>query len=185
MSGQRQKQLINRKVQVAIVVRVLVHLVAYNAAVMSVLIVAWGLQNSVNVLKEGQEPLGAAAFREQIWMVIAAMAVMLPVMTWDLIRLTNKVAGPLHRFQSILDEFVRSGKLQKASLRERDLLTEFQGKFNEFAEALHALHPETNPDRTLDRPLTAYDSQSTARSFSDDASSELANQKKIQTSKVV
>jgi hypothetical protein len=73
------------------------------------------------------------------------MAIITPYMIWDLISLTNRIAGPLYRFEALMKDFVRSGTLDRANLRESDLLKGFQTQFNEFVEALHALYPETIP----------------------------------------
>ncbi|MBL8815600.1 MAG: hypothetical protein JNL58_06195 [Planctomyces sp.] len=147
MSGSRKQQLISRKIQIPIVVRVVVHLFAYNAAVLCLLVIAWGVRNSWAMLSDHVQPAGPTTFQDHAIPVLFCMLAMTPVMVWDLIRLTNRVAGPIHRFETLLDRFIATGKLDQAKLRDDDLLMEFQDKFNEFTEALHALYPETCPDR--------------------------------------
>ena len=73
------------------------------------------------------------------------MLVMMPFMIWDLMKLTNRIAGPLFRFETLLNDFGKTGKLKVAVLRDGDLLTDYQKRFNDFVEALHARYPETQP----------------------------------------
>lgn len=147
MSGSRKQHLISRKIQIPIVIRVVVHLFAYNAAILCLLVIAWGVKNSWAMLSDQVTPPGPTTFQDHAVPVLLCMLAMTPVMVWDLIRLTNRVAGPIHRFETLLDRFIATGKLDKARLRDDDLLMEFQNKFNEFTEAMHALYPETSPDR--------------------------------------
>jgi len=66
-------------------------------------------------------------------------------MIWDLIKLTNRIGGPLFRFETLLDDFGKTEKLNAAVLREGDLLTDYQQRFNAFVAVLHARYPETQP----------------------------------------
>lgn len=70
---------------------------------------------------------------------------MTPFLIWDLIKLTNRIAGPLFRFETLLNDFGKTGKLNAAKLREGDLLTDYQQRFNAFVVVLHAQYPETQP----------------------------------------
>lgn len=142
---QRFKKLVNWTVQGPIVLRIVAHMVTYNVALFSLLLMAWGMRSLMGSL--GGEPVTTDdfVFRRDAGPVLFCMAIMTPFMVWDLISLTNRIAGPLYRFEALMKDFVKSGTLQQANLREKDLLTGFQKQFNEFVEALHALHPETIP----------------------------------------
>lgn len=141
----RSKKLINWTVQGPIVLRVVGHMVTYNIALFALLLMAWGICSLTGFLAE--EPVTSEYFvfeRDSI-SVLLCMAIITPYMIWDLISLTNRIAGPLYRFEALMKDFVRSGTLDHANLREGDLLKGFQTQFNEFVEALHALYPETIP----------------------------------------
>ena len=142
---QRFKKLVNWTVQGPIVLRIVAHMVTYNVALFSLLLMAWGMRSLMGSL--GGEPVTTDdfVFRRDAGPVLFCMAIMTPFMVWDLISLTNRIAGPLYRFEALMKDFVKSGTLKQANLRDRDLLTGFQKQFNEFVEALHALHPETVP----------------------------------------
>lgn len=145
----RKKQLINWKIQGSIVARLMLYLCCYNVAILFLLVVAWGARASVAALSEAPTVNEPAAWSSQAVPLIGVMCLLLPFILWDLVRLTNRVAGPLYRFQSVMKHFVKTGTLPTATLRDGDLLTEFEINFNEFVEAVHALYPETNPKSGL------------------------------------
>ena len=141
----RLKKLINWNIQGPIVIRLIVHFLAYNAATLFLLLVVYSVQGSLAAVAE--QPVSAApmTFWQQATPILICMLVMMPFMIWDLIKLTNHIAGPLFRFGTILNDFGKTGKLRTAALRDGDLLTDFQQRFNDFATALHAQYPETQP----------------------------------------
>ena len=145
----RIKKLINWTVQGPIVLRIVAHMATYNIALFSLLLLAWGMRSLMGSL--GGEPVTSDyfVFRRDAIPVLLCMAIMTPFMIWDLISLTNRIAGPLYRFESLMKDFVKSGTLKQANLRDGDLLTGFQKQYNEFVEALHALYPETIPTTTM------------------------------------
>ena len=114
----------------------------------------------------GGEPITTEyfVFKRDAGPVLFCMAIMTPFMVWDLIVLTNRIAGPLYRFEALMKDFVKSGTLKQANLRDGDLLTGFQKQYNEFVEALHALYPETIPTATP--AATAPEQSGTAQSGS-------------------
>ncbi len=141
----RLKKLINWTVQGPIVTRLIIHFLSYNIATLFLLLLVYGIKTSLAAIAETPVSAEPLTFWQQAAPVVICMCVMMPFMIWDLIKLTNRIAGPLFRFESILKEFAKSGVLRKAALREGDLLTDYQKQFNEFVESLHALHPETKP----------------------------------------
>lgn len=151
----RFKKLINWKVQGPIVLRIVAHMATYNISLFALLLMAWGLRNLIGTF--GSEPVASenVVFKREAGPVLFCMAIMTPFMVWDLIALTNRIAGPLYRFESLMKDFVKSGTLQRANLRDGDLLTGFQKQYNEFVEALHALHPETIPTTSTANAATS------------------------------
>jgi hypothetical protein len=127
----RSKKLINMTVQGPILLRVIGHMFTYNIALFALLLMAWGMCSVTGFLTEEPVTSESFVFKRDLISV--------------LISLTNRIAGPLYRFEALMKDFVRSGTLDRANLRESDLLKGFQTQFNEFVEALHALYPETIP----------------------------------------
>jgi hypothetical protein len=139
----RKKKMINWSLQGPIISRLLLHFFAYNVATLFLLAAFWGARAAISSMSESPEARAPLTLWQQSAPVVIAMLVMTPFMVWDLMRFTNRIAGPLYRFECLLKDFVKSGTLQEAAIREGDLLTDFQKQFNEFAQALHALHPDT------------------------------------------
>jgi hypothetical protein len=139
----RKKKMINWSVQGPIISRLLLHFFAYNVATLFLLAAFWGARAALSSLSESPDARAPLTLWQQSAPVVIAMIVMTPFMVWDLMRLTNRIAGPLFRFECLLKDFVKTGTLQEAAIREGDLLTDFQKQFNEFTQALHALHPDT------------------------------------------
>jgi hypothetical protein len=67
-------------------------------------------------------------------MLICAVAVA-PLIFWDMMKVTHRVAGPLVRFAHTLSDLKQGKKVRPVTLREGDLLTEFRDDFNEYLEA--------------------------------------------------
>ena len=141
----RLKKLINWTIQGPIVTRLIVHFLSYNVATVFLLLVVYGIRGSLAAVSD--QPLVPAplTFWQQAAPVVVCMLVMMPFMIWDLMKLTNRIAGPLYRFESLLKEYGKTGTLPVAVLRDDDLLTDYQQHFNEFVNALHARFPETRP----------------------------------------
>lgn len=141
----RTKKLVNWNLQGPLLLRLVIYMIAYHAALICLLIITMGVQSSAAVLRDSPLPATPALFRSQVAPLLLCMFLMMPFMLWDLMKLTHRVAGPLYRFETALRDFVRSGTLQTVRTRKGDLLNDFEQQFNTFAETLHALHPETRP----------------------------------------
>lgn len=120
----------------------MVHFLAYHTATLFLLLVVYGVRSSFAVIADAPASAEAATFWQQASPVVICMLVMMPFMVWDLMKLTNRIAGPLYRFESLLKEFGKTGKLKPAILRQGDLLTDYQNQFNEFVTAMHVRYPE-------------------------------------------
>lgn len=142
----RLKKLINWTVQGPIVTRLMVHFLAYNTATLFLLLVVYGVKSSLAVISDSPASAEPVTFWQQASPVLICMLVMMPFMVWDLMQLTNRIAGPLYRFESLLKEFAKTGKLKPAVLRQGDLLTDYQNQFNEFVAAMQVRYPELRPE---------------------------------------
>jgi len=141
----RLKKLINWTVQGPIITRLMIHFFSYNIATLFLLLVVYGVRSSLATVAEQVPDSTQVTFWQQAAPATICMFVMMPFMVWDLMKLTNRIAGPLFRFESLLKEFKKTGKLPTAVLRDGDLLSDYQHEFNEFARALHVRYPETRP----------------------------------------
>jgi len=59
----------------------------------------------------------------------------LPILIWDMLKLSNRIAGPFVQFERVLKQMTRGERAEPVRLRKGDLVTEFQGVFNEFVES--------------------------------------------------
>ena len=141
----RVKKLINWTIQGPIVIRLMVHFFAYNTATLFLLLVVYGVKSSLAAVADSPVSAEPVTFWQQASPVVICMLVMMPFMIWDLMKLTNRIAGPLYRFESILKDFSQTGTLKPAVLRQGDLLTDYQNQFNEFVAAMHVMYPELRP----------------------------------------
>ncbi|MGE3316232.1 MAG: hypothetical protein AB7O26_14035 [Planctomycetaceae bacterium] len=73
-------------------------------------------------------------------MLICAVLVF-PLILWDMIHLTHRVAGPLVRFQNTLRRMSEGEDVKEVKLREGDLLDELRDAFNDYLDSLHEMKP--------------------------------------------
>ena len=59
---------------------------------------------------------------------------LLPVVIYEMVRQTHRIAGPLVRFSNAMQEMQDGKVIQPVKLREGDMLTDFESLFNEFVE---------------------------------------------------
>lgn len=59
---------------------------------------------------------------------------LLPIVIYEMIRQTHRVAGPLVRFSGAMQDMMNGKVIKPVKLREGDMLTDFEKIFNEFAE---------------------------------------------------
>ena len=154
----RLKKLINWTVQGPIVRRLMVHFFAYNFAVVFLLLVVYGVKGALASISDAPAITAPVTFWQQASPVVICMLVMMPFMIWDLMKLTNRIAGPLFRFECLLKEFNQTGKLKPAVLRDGDLLTDYQAQFNKFVQLIHEAYPETQPAPATSAPAPATES---------------------------
>lgn len=171
----RLKKLINWTVQGPIVTRLMVHFLAYNTATLFLLLVVYGVKSSLAVIADSPASSEPVTFWQQASPVVICMLVMMPFMVWDLMQLTNRIAGPLYRFESLLKEFAKTGKLKPAVLRQGDLLTDYQNQFNEFVASMHMMYPELRPGTAT----PTADAASKNDALTNDASETVAYRKTV------
>lgn len=66
--------------------------------------------------------------------MLIAMILLLPVIIWDMLKTSHRVAGPIFKFKAELQRFIDTGKFQSVKLRDDDFLMDFQDTWNEAAE---------------------------------------------------
>lgn len=61
-----------------------------------------------------------------------AMAIFCPLLLWDMMRYTHRIAGPMYRFRKAMEEHINGAPLASVQLRDGDLMKEYQDTFNRF-----------------------------------------------------
>jgi methyl-accepting chemotaxis protein len=89
------------------------------------------------------------SFCVQYYPIVFSAVAMIPLLLWDIVKMTHRIVGPLIRFQRALETLQRGERLNSVKLRDRDLLREYEAAFNTFLgyynkqlEELHALRAE-------------------------------------------
>jgi hypothetical protein len=99
------------------------------------------LEASLYCVAGAQSPSGPAllgfckAFVLAHWGTLVLPAVLFPIIVRDMMYFTHQIAGPLVRFRNALALLAAGQHVDQITLRDGDLLTEFQQTFNEFLES--------------------------------------------------
>lgn len=76
----------------------------------------------------------AFAFENSTMLICAVLV--FPIILWDMIHLTHRVAGPLVRFQNTLRRMSEGEEVKEVKLREGDMLDDLRDAFNDFLDSL-------------------------------------------------
>ncbi len=100
-----------------------------------------------------EHPRTSADLFGQLWLncgpLLVASVVLLPLVLLDCLRLSNRFAGPMLRFQRSVRELAQGDATRPVSLREGDFWSEFAADLNRVAERLGQLadeQPAAQPD---------------------------------------
>ena len=63
--------------------------------------------------------------------ILVAVAIILPLLIYDLVKFSNRIAGPLYRCRKVMLEMIDGKPVPEFVPRRRDLLGEFFGTFNQ------------------------------------------------------
>lgn len=73
-------------------------------------------------------------FCRQYYPIVFSALAVLPVLLWDIVKITHRLVGPLIRFQRSLERLTAGERVDPIQLRQGDYLQEFQQQFNAFLE---------------------------------------------------
>lgn len=71
-------------------------------------------------------------FCAQYYPIVFSAVAVLPLLLWDMLKMTHRIVGPLIRFQRAIEALQRGERLEEVTLRTGDLLIEYQIAFNQF-----------------------------------------------------
>ena len=127
----RKQVYVSRAIQGRLLVRLGAYFIAYHLFLWHILFVTQEL------------PFGGsasfteryAAFFEQHAILLVFMAAVLPILLWDVLKFSHRIAGPFVRFEQALRQMASGETIEPISLRKGDLVLEFLDVFNEFVAA--------------------------------------------------
>jgi hypothetical protein len=143
---QRKKLFVNAGIQGKMALRfgfywVIYHLCLWNGAFMY-----FFMRSRLSQLTGSSEPMLSLSelytkFLSEYLPLTMAATLLLPIVVYELIRQTHRIAGPLVRFSNVMKEMMAGKIVQPVKLREGDMLTDFEKLFNEFI----AFHQSRTP----------------------------------------
>lgn len=138
-SGQRKQIYVSGSIQGTVIGRFAVYWVGYHMTLFHGMLL-YGFMRG-NVLRGGE----GMSFWEYYVKFFAAnnsilfiAALICPILLWDTLRVTHRIAGPVVRFKKALKQLSNGEKVAPIKLRDKDLMGELQDAFNEFLASREA-----------------------------------------------
>ncbi len=123
--NQRKKLFVDRKVQGTLLLRVVLYWIYCLAAVI-LLVACWAVIT--------EKPASSTELFQRLAVHYApgilASFLLLPIVLWDFLRVSNRFAGPMVRVRWTLQKIAEGEDVQPLSFREGDFWHEFSEDFN-------------------------------------------------------
>ena len=133
--NRRKKTIVDRKFQFRMVRRLIFHWTCFVSALMTLLI-GWHLIVGVAVgFNNGQPTIRETMMRYAP--VLFALWVMLPVLVWDILKLSHGIVGPIIRLRMTIQALNRGEEVKKVKLRKGDYCIELADDLNMLIEKLN------------------------------------------------
>ena len=143
--SERERILVDPKVQWSIAGRVLMHWALFVVCITSISVM-------VRILSSvGEQPFSAAvqsALRSQI-PIFGVMLMLLPVFLRDTLKLSNRFAGPMYRLRTALRSLNENGTTAHIKFRTGDFWQEAAADFNAALEQIDRLRSENESLRKI------------------------------------
>ena len=143
--SERERILVDPKVQWSIAGRVLMHWTLFVVCITSISVM-------VRILSAvGDQPLSSAlqaALRSQI-PIFGVMMMLLPVFLRDTLKLSNRFAGPMYRLRNALKSLNETGSTTPIRFRTGDFWQESADDFNQALEQIDDLRRENESLRKI------------------------------------
>lgn len=129
----RKKLYVNREVQGTLILRSILHWFFYMCAILLTVVV-------FTVIRDPSELAIKLVFESFIYFspAIIASVILLPLFVWDILKASNKVAGPIHRLRNEMAALAAGNDVKELRFRDGDHWTELADEFNVLAKELMA-----------------------------------------------
>ncbi len=155
----KRKQLyVNKTVQRRFLWRIVCYWMVYHLFVVHGLFLTYGVMTNDRPRPFIQ--MYGEFLSSQVPLLVVALAT-LPMILYDMLKLTNRVVGPLVRIERTLKQMMSGEPVEPLKLRNKDLVLEFLGVFNEFIGS-HNDKYESRTDIRLDAESDEFVQQQVA-----------------------
>ena len=156
-SRKRTKQLIDPKVQGTLIFRVVVYWVLCTFGIFSLL-----ASVPVVVCTLGlNDPPPASQLVYQTWVnfwpAVCASLLMLPLVVIDVLRVSNRFAGPAFKMRRALRDLANGKDVEELRFREKDFWRDFADEFNRVSQLVQNQRRELERDEQSNRETDATD----------------------------
>jgi sensor histidine kinase YesM len=133
--------LVNREIQGRMLRRLALYWMGYHLILWHALFFAEWVQMQINAIAVGRSVsllhAYAAFVGSQYLLPLVALA-MFPLVLWDMLKLTHRIAGPLVQLRNRLHDMSNGCPPQKVHFRHGDMLSEIQDAFNAWVDSVEA-----------------------------------------------
>ncbi|TXT21935.1 MAG: hypothetical protein FD138_3902 [Planctomycetota bacterium] len=142
----RKRLFVNRDIQGRLLARTGLYWVLYHAVLwMAMFFIRYAEHRGA--IMAGAEPrsfgdLYGEFVHENSSLWVCAFAI-LPIVLWDLLKFSHRVAGPLVRFQRVLESLTAGQTVNEVRLRRGDLLFDLEIAFNQYLASLRNLQSDS------------------------------------------
>ena len=135
----RSKIFVNRGIQGSMALRFGMYWVVYHICLWHGAFMYFVLRSRLSQLTGGEDSMMSIGelygkFMVEYLPITVTALLLLPVVIYEMVRQTHRIAGPLVRFSNAMQEMQDGKVIQPVKLREGDMLTDFESLFNEFVE---------------------------------------------------
>lgn len=152
MRIKRQRLFVDKGVQGALVRRVATYWIVCSWGIFCVL-AGFPIGVTLAIGVPGDLTVGSLLYQSWLdfWPSLIASFIVLPVIVWDLLRLSHRFVGPMIRLRNAMRDLADGKQVHPISFRDGDFWSEFAEEFNRVAARLEAASPATEPEQASDR----------------------------------
>lgn len=171
-SGQRKQVYVNRSIQGTVMKRFAVYWLGYHLTLWHSMLL-YGYFRGLMLRSDPNGGMGFwqyyGKFFEANHTVLLCCVAVCPLLLWDTLRVTHRIAGPIVRFKKALKQLSRGEYVGPIQLREHDLMDDLKDAFNEFlasrerADQLASGHLSSTEVVALDNILAQMRSESSTK----------------------
>ena len=143
--SRRAGKVANRRVQYALVGRVLTHWIFFTVATCIFLLISYALFG-----REPGQSLGQffSGYAKEVLPLLVVSVFLLPIFLVDINKVSHRFAGPMVRFRRGLKEVAQGDQVQEMSFRPGDF---WQDMATDFNKAIAQIDGQSNDDTTNDK----------------------------------